>query len=359
MASHPPHDADVMLLSAARLAPYSGMLPGLIGGHYTHDDAHIDLAALCAAARVSFVEQRACALHPSRSVLETTSGERHAYDVLSIDTGSVSPLDRIRGASQHAVPVKPVEGFLQAVERLDHARSDPPASIAVVGAGAAGFEVVLAIGHRLRLRTPGGLRTALHLVTDAGTILPELPARVRHFGMQALCRSHVAVHLGNRVEEVTGEGLRLADGNVIPASRVFLVTGAEPAPMYRASGLATDDRGFVAVHPTLQSISHPNVFACGDIAAVVAHPRPKAGVFAVRQGPPLTENLARVLDGRPLQPFVPQNRYLALLSTGEKHAIATRNGWAVQGRWVWYWKDYIDRRFVNGFLPSAFARNAP
>lgn len=356
-AARPSQDIDVLLLSAAGKTPYSGMLPGLIAGHYTYDDAHIDLAALCQAARVSFMERQACALYPARSTIETTVGQQHTYDVLSIDTGSVSPIGRVRGAIDYAVPVKPVEPLLSAIERLDHevaaGRTD---SIAVVGAGAAGFEVLLAIEHRVRLRTAGRRRPALHLVTDAPSILAELPVRVRHLGMQALAKHKIAVHLGRRVEEVTAEGLRLDDGAVIPAAPVFFVTGAEPAPMYRTAGIATDARGFVAVHPTLQSTSHPNVFACGDVAAVLEHPRPKAGVFAVRQGPPLFENLVRILDGRPLQPFAPQRQYLVLLSTGDKHAIATRNNLAIQGRCIWRWKDHIDRSFMNGFLPSAVAR---
>ena len=356
-AARTPPDTDVMLLSATRQTPYSGMLPGLIAGHYTHDEAHIDLAALCQAACVSFVEQRVCSIHPTQASVETTAGELFAYDVLSIDTGSVSPIARVRGGNEHAVPVKPVEALLSAIERLDQdVASGKTDSIAVVGAGAAGFEVALAIEHRVRVRSANRPRPLLHLVTDASSILPELPARVRSFGMQALTKRAVSVHLGRRVQEVTASGLRLDDGTVIPATPIFFVTGAEPTPMFRAAGIATDAAGFVAVSPTLQSISHQNVFACGDCAAVNEHPRPKAGVFAVRQGPPLFENLVRALDGRPLHAFVPQRRYLVLLSTGDKHAIATRNGLAVQGRCVWHWKDHIDRSFMNGFLPSAVAR---
>lgn len=357
-AAQPPPDTEVSLMSAARHTPYSGMLPGLVAGHYTRDEAHIDLAALCAAAGATFIEERACAIHPVRSRIESTTGAQHEYDVLSLDTGSVSPLARVEGAREHAVPVKPVDAFLRAIDRLDEdVAAGTTASIAVVGAGAAGFEVVLAIEHRLRTLRIARPKPALHLVTEATTILAEFPARVRRLGMRALNAHGVTVHVDRRVAAVTAEGLRLDDGTTLRAAPVFFVTGAEPTKMYRTAGIATDAQGFVAVHPTLQSVSHPNIFACGDVASVADHPRPKAGVFAVRQGPPLTENLRRALGSEPLQPFTPQRRYLVLLSTGDKHAIATRNGLAVQGKWVWRWKDHIDRSFMNGFLPSVIGRN--
>jgi selenide,water dikinase len=356
-AAAPPQDTEVTLLSEARRTPYSGMLPGLIAGHYTHDEAHIDLASLCEASGASFVERRASALHPAGATVETDTGEHHVYDVLSIDTGSNSPLGRVHGAAAHAVPVKPVPAFLSALETLDRSvASGGTDSVAVVGAGAAGFEVVLALAHRLRSRLVDRPSPSLHLVTDAHSILPELPPRVRRLGLRALAAHGVEVHTGRRVEALTAQGLRLVDGACIRAAPVFFVTGAEPASMYRAAGIATDARGFVAVHPTLQSISHPDIFACGDVAAVIEHPRPKAGVFAVRQGAALTANLRRALERRSLAPFQPQRAYLVLLSTGEKHAIATRNGLTLHGRWVWRWKDWIDRRFVERFRPAAVAR---
>lgn len=146
----------------------------------------------------------------------------------------------------------------------------------------------------------------------------------------------------------------LDDGSTIAFDVVLLTTNAGPAVWFAASGLPLDERGFIAVRPTLQLLDDDDVFAAGDCATVLEHPREKAGVFAVRQGPPLTENLRLRARGQRAISFVPQKSFLTLLSTGGEHAIAARNGLATAGRWVWRWKDRIDRDFMAMFNePSA------
>lgn len=349
-AASVPRDATVTLVSPSRHAVYSGMLPGVIAGHYRIEQARIDLVASCRNARVTFIEDRACGIDPQSRCVALASGKRLNYDLLSIDTGSTTPVADIPGADLHAVPVKPVDGFLAAVERIiDRARRGELRSVAVIGGGPAGFEVTLALDHRLRSITAGAYPVQVHLYADSPSVLPSLPASARRRGERILVCRHVVLHSGSRVTEIDADGIRLAQGRHDAQDAVFLATGAMPARMFRSCGLRTDEHGFIAVGRTLQSVSHPDVFASGDAAAMVDDPRPKAGVFAVRQGPVLADNLRRALQLQPLRDFVPQREFLVLLGTGTRHAIAVRNGWSMQGRWAWHWKDWIDRRFMAGF----------
>jgi selenide,water dikinase len=132
----------------------------------------------------------------------------------------------------------------------------------------------------------------------------------------------------------------------LPVDAALWATGAAPAAFLRETGLALDAGGFVEIDATLRSTSHPEVFAAGDVASMRGTPRPKSGVYAVRQGPPLARNLAAALAGGALAAYRPQREALALITTGERYAVATRGGLTLQGAWVWRWKDWIDRRFM-------------
>ena len=363
--------------------PYSGMLPGHIAGHYTHDEIHIDLGPLARFANARFYREEVVGLDPIDRRVICRNRPPVPYDVLSIDIGSAPLTDDVPGARGAVVPVKPIGNFVARwnalVERV--LATETPVRIGVVGAGAGGVEMVLAMRHglRSRLREAGGNpeRLSFELFTGGPEVLPRKPPRVRAAFARVLAERDVRVHLDAWVDRVTpgalhaagltggaeagaGDGtvsaagypcvLHTAGGAVHEFDEVLWVTAAGAQGWLAASGLATDEDGFAAVHPTLESTSHPGVFAAGDCAAVLEHPREKAGVFAVRQGPPLEKNLRRALRGLPLKPFAPQRRYLSLISTGDRSAVATRGGALVfEGDWVWRWKDWIDRRFMRKF----------
>ncbi len=345
----------VTLISRESNAPYSGMLPGLIAGHYAFQDAHIDLAPLSRFARARFLRDRATGIDLERKRVLCAGRPPVAFDVLSINTGSAPGVRAVPGAAGSVVPVKPIDGFFARWTRLRArvARSVDPVSIGVVGGGAGGVELALSIRHGLARAAeaaegPRG-RVRIELFTDSGEILPAYPRRMRARFSRTLERAGVAVHAGRRVVRVEERSLHFGDGSRAAFDELLWVTTAAAPDWPRASGLEVDGRGFIRVRDTLQTLSHPDVFAAGDVAAVEGHPRPKAGVFAVRQGPPLARNLERRLRGAPLAGFRPQREYLSIVSTGRRHAIAARNGLTVGGRWVWTWKDRIDRRFIRAY----------
>lgn len=344
----PAADTAVTLLSPDRYAPYSGMLPGLVAGHYGFHDCHIDLAALCARCGVKFVAGRLAALDPADRTVACDDGTEQRFDVLSLDTGS-TPAASVPGAREHAIPVKPVGTFLAAWSALQKAAlaDTAPLPIAVVGGGAGGVEMLLAMHHALR-KVAGARRHPLDfaLITDTPAILPSHPQRVQRIFERVLAEYGIAVLAGVRVARVGPESVQLGDGRELPAGFVAWITGAAAPEWARASGIATDERGFIAIDETLRSTSHPDVFAAGDVASMTSHPRPKSGVYAVRQGPPLTRNLRAALAGTPPVRYRPQRRALALISAGERYAVASYGAIALEGRWIWRWKDSIDRAFM-------------
>lgn len=339
--------------------PYSGMLPGFVAGHYGFDDVHIDLGPLCRFAGARLVHAAAVGLDLERRRVRCADHPDVPYDVLSINTGSTPATLGTPGASDHATPVKPISGFVARWEELV-ARvrsSERPLDVAVVGAGAGGVELVLAMHHALG----GNAKSSEHpvprftLFSGSDEILPTHPEGVRRRFDRLLERRGVAVQRGAHVVDVSSDAVVTADAQRHPADHVLWVTDAGAAPWLGESGLDVDERGFVKVHATLESTSHPGVFAAGDVAHVVEHPREKAGVFAVRQGPPLEANLRRAARGVGLRPFRPQRRFLTLISSGDRYAVGSRGGKLVfAGRWVWRWKDWIDRRFMQRFaeLPT-------
>lgn len=347
-AQSPEPDTELVLVSPADETPYSGMLPGVVAGHYARRDAHIDLRVLCVAARARFVRRAVTAIEPSQRWLTLAGGESLAYDLVSLDVGSTPPLPAIPGAAEVGTPVKPVDSFLDAWTGVLASAGEHSVRIVVVGLGAGGVEIALAMGHRLRGQGgPGPSRVSL--LGDSSELLPGHADGVRCRVAARLSAQGLQVRTGVRIVSADRRGLLLADRSRVAADWIVWITGAAAPAWLDGSGLARDARGFVEVDATLRSTSHPEVFAAGDVASMRGAPRPKSGVHAVRQGPPLAANLRAALRGAPLLPHVPQARALSLISTGDRHAVASWGRFSVEGGWVWRWKDLIDRRFMSRY----------
>jgi selenide, water dikinase len=329
----------VTLVARDVATPYSGMLPGFVAGRYGFEECHIDLAALTARTGANLVHAEAVGLDRNGRLVLLKGQSPLSYDVLSLDVGAAPDLAPIPGALEHAVPVKPIAEFGRRwLAFLEEVRE--PQRIVVIGGGAGGVELALAIDHR---RASASVTLATRddiLVGQATSAQKKMRAILARRGIRAL--------ENNAVVSIEADSVGLASGERLAADAVFVVSEASAPHWLAETGLTLDPKGFVAVAATLRS-SDPIIFAAGDCATVLKHPRPKSGVFAVRQGPPLAENLRRVLSGAAPLPFVPQRQHLAIIGTGDGGALAIRGRWSVEGRWVWWWKDRIDRKWMRRY----------
>ncbi|WAL62293.1 selenide, water dikinase SelD [Thermocoleostomius sinensis] len=351
--------------------PYSGMLPGYVAGLYNFDDCHIDLRPLAEFAGATMIASQAVGLDLKSQRVLLIDRPSLSFDLLSIDIGSTPSTLTVPGAAKYAIPVKPISKFLQRWETLVAQVEQRPKRllrIAIVGGGAGGVELALSVQARLQRlyeasHSPPSL-LELHLFHRGQRLLPErgrwLGDRLEHLLQQRGVRLHLQETVCG-LEGIAGSGdggletgeavtVHCESGLVVTCDVVFWVTQAAAAPWLRDSGLDTDDRGFVQVSDTLQSLSHPQVLAAGDVATMVNYPRPKAGVFAVRHGKPLYQNLRRLLLNQAPQPFVPQKEFLILIGMGDRSALASRGRFGLGPySWIWRWKERIDRRFMEKF----------
>ncbi len=346
LAEHPDHGRDVTLVTPTPALIYTGMVPGFIAGHYEIDDCTIDLMALARRAHAGVVLTTAALVSTSPRELICSNGTVLPYDVLSLDVGSQPFIGASQGVERHAILLRPLQKAIKGwSDVLVRARDGRIGAVTVVGGGAAGVELALAMEYRLRQEL--GLASAhVRIISNASQLVPEFPQRARRLLVRKFVRRNIGMHLGQTVTELGPDYVRLEHGLEFASDAVFWATGAHAQEWIRDSGLATDERGYLLVNDFLQSTSHAEVFGVGDCATPQSGPLPKAGVFAVRAAPLLAANLSAALDGKPLQAFVASPKYLALLSTGNRHAVGVWDRFSWQGGWAWRWKDRVDRRFV-------------
>ncbi|MFS4582990.1 selenide, water dikinase SelD [Phaeobacter sp. C3_T13_0] len=338
--------ARLTVINPGPTAPYSGMLPGFVAGHYDRDELDIDLVKLArfAGARVilgaaEHIDTRAQEIHVARR-------PPVAYDVAAINVGITSAMPDMAGFADNAIPAKPLGRF--AARWADYLNCDDPAHIAVVGGGVAGVELILAMSHSLRARD----RLEQATLIDRSKILTDTDAKSRDRLRVALHSLGITVIEHADIAQVEAEHVILSDGRAVRSDFTTGAAGARPYPWLANSGLDLHD-GFLSVDDYLQT-SQGGVFASGDCAHFKSNPRPKAGVYAVRQAPILYQNLRATLTKDPLQRYSPQKDYLKLISMGGKTAVGERFGQTFAGSWIWRWKDHIDQSFMEQFrdLPS-------
>lgn len=359
LAMDPPQGVRLTLISDVTHAPYSGMLPGLIAGYYSYDEAHIDLRRLANFAGAQFVLASVSGLDLSAKRVLCKDRPSLEYDLLSVNIGSTPRVDFLKQEQANVIPVKPVPRFLAALEKLENQAKLQPDSLrhlVVIGGGAGGVELALALRKRLSLlysEKPQSL-PKISIVHQGEKILDSFDEKVRNILRRKLKEAQIEVHVAQSVERIEGGMLHCDTGFSSEADYFFPVTSASAPDWLARSGIKTDERGFIEIDSYLRSVSHPEIFAAGDIASMSESPRPKSGVFAVRQGRPLLHNLRASLASRPLKSYNPQQKFLKLIGTSDGQALASRGSFTFEGKLMWRWKEHIDRKFMRRFseLPS-------
>ena len=361
-----PRSVRVSLIEPQLSASYSGMVPGCVAGLYEAEQVKIQLEPLARWASIDFLPTRVLDLDPAAREVHCADGTTLRYDALSLDIGSCSRgAQTVPGVAEHAISTRPISALLARVEEAERGFSEDGAVRAVVvGGGAAGIELAMALWARWDRVLGGGQRLSVTLLDSGAELLSHEPPACRAAVREALRERGIEVEHGCVVRAVRADAVELAEGDPrreVPATHVLWATGAEAqslAEVLARRGLATSERGWVRVRPTLQCVSHDDIFAAGDCAQIDGLPGgaaspPKAGVYAVRAGPVLIQNLLAAVGHGELVAFSPQSDFLKLLMCGDGTALGFRFGLAFKGPWVWRLKDLIDSGFMRLFAPEA------
>jgi pyridine nucleotide-disulfide oxidoreductase family protein len=345
LAAHPLVGARVILVTPHPRQLYSGMVPGFMAGHYALEDCVIPLEPLVRRAGVRWLHRSVKALDADSATVLLDDGSTLNYDWLSVNTGPVQNralMERdLPGAREHGLFVRPIETLGALWPQVLALGTQKALRIAVIGAGATGVELAMAVRHRL----PNAAVTLLAGTVPVGA---AYSAPVQQRLVAALKARQITV-LQDVALGLNGQVVRLGCGADLACDVPLIATGAQPAPWLAGSGLAVDAHGFIAVDACQRSTSHAQVFAVGDISTRTDRPLARSGVYAVRAGPALARNLAAAVAGTPPTPHQPPKNTLNLLSCGGRYAIASWGNWSAQGRWWWWLKDRIDRQFIARF----------
>lgn len=334
-----------LLVTSSRQTAYSGMFPGWLAGFYCAQELFIDLAALAERAGARMILADVTGIDADAARLNLSNGQHLEYDLVSLATGGETDVSSLASLGDKLITAKPVGAFIERWKAfLDAIAFKPGVDVAVVGGGAAGVELALALAASLRHQFA---RARISLVAADGSILAGHSTAVQRLALDAIKRRDIAVHYATAVG--TESGLLLSDGTELKLDCVVAATGSRAPSWLVRSTLSCSMDGFIEVGADLRSRSHPGVFAAGDLVERVDRKVERSGVHAVKAGPVLAANLRAALTDKPMQPYIPRDRTLYLLSTADRRAILSWGELAVAGAWEWKLKDWIDRSFVEQY----------
>lgn len=339
---------DVTLISPTTHHYYSGMGPGVLSGIYRPQEIRFNIRKMALDRGASFVQDAVAKVDAEHNMVIFESGDDLAYDVVSFNTGSKVPMHGVDGSEENIFPVKPIENLIQARQTILPLLEQKPIELLVVGGGPAGVELA---GNLCRLVDDSGGTARIRLLTGR-RFLPNCPDKVRQSAMASLIERDIEVVESATVRELSKERALLESGREYPFDAALLAWGIQPSPLFRTSGMPTDENGGLRVNAYLQSIAYPEIFGGGDCIGFQPMPLDKVGVYPVRENPILYRNLLAAVTGAEMIPFEPQDSYLLILNLGNGKAIYWKNRLVFSGRAAFFLKDYIDRKFMKKFQVS-------
>jgi pyridine nucleotide-disulfide oxidoreductase family protein len=341
----------VTLISNVKNTPYSGMLPGYLGGYYNYEETHINLEKLAKFAKIKLIIDQVIDIDAKRKKIVCQSGNQVDFDIVSIDIGSTPKNSEIEGANLYSIPAKPVNLFLERwQEIIDKAKQNQNKllTLNIIGGGAGGVELALNTYQKLIGILPLN-KLAINLIHKREKLLSNQNEWVSHKLAEILKSKNINLYLNTTVKAVHQDNIITESGLKINADYHFLVTQGTAPLWLKNSSISTDKEGFILIKNTLQSVNYDFIFATGDIATMVNNPYPKAGVFAVKQGKPLYENICHFLKNKPLKSYHPQKCYLNIIGIGNQSAVAMWGSFGWESPMLWYWKKYLDKTFMRQF----------
>ncbi|BAQ60691.1 NADH dehydrogenase-like protein [Geminocystis sp. NIES-3708] len=345
----PVSGVNFTMISNVKKTPYSGMLPGYLAGYYNYDQSHIDLEILAKFAKIKLIIDSVIDIDTENKKIICDSKNIIDFDLLSVDIGSTPKNNDIEGAKLYTIPVKPVNLLIKKWEDIiNKSEKNKMLILNIIGGGAGGVELAMNIHQKLStILTNENFK--INLIHKQEKLLSNYHKLASKRITNILKSKNINIYLNSIVKKVYQDHLITKSGLIIKGNYHFLVTQAS-APLWLKNGtIATDKEGFILIKNTLQSINYDYIFATGDIATMINYSYPKAGVFAVKQGKPLYENICNWLNKKPLKSYHPQKYYLNIIGIGNQSAVAIWGNLVWESPLVWQWKKYLDHTFMEQF----------
>jgi pyridine nucleotide-disulfide oxidoreductase family protein len=342
---------EIILISPDSYQNYSGMLPGWMAGHYSKLQFQINLQSLAQKANIRLIVNRVTGIDADKCLVFLPENYQIRYDLLSVDTGCETDLSKLGALQDRLLPIRPLDAFIKAWSQiLSKKQNKSDYRLVVVGGGAAGVELALAAQYSFEHSSNKYDNGHVELVASESGLLTEFSPKIQRKVKKILFEAGITVHYLRATG--TEVGLMLSNGKLLTADCVIAATGAQAPHWLQESKLILDKNGYIAVDGNHRSLSHPNIFATGDISSRQDSTIPRSGVHAVHMGPILFSNLLAILNGKQLITYHPRKYSLYILACGPRYAIASWGKWSIQGKLIWHLKDWIDQYFVRKFTDS-------